>query len=92
MIYCFSYVEVSHDFVEFFDFSPLFPVVAKLTGDFTSLKEPTDDSDIAIVVVFLADGPDFVESERRIKPREPRESLGFQSSGPSSDPNLKRLE
>jgi hypothetical protein len=43
----------------------------KLTGEFTSLEEPTDDSDISIVVVFPADGFDFVGSERRIDPKEP---------------------
>jgi hypothetical protein len=52
-------------------FSPVFSVVAKLTGEFTSLEEPTDDSDIAIAAVFLVDGSDFVESERRIKPKDP---------------------
>jgi hypothetical protein len=52
-------------------FSPVFSVVAKLTGEFTSLEEPTDDSDIAIVAVLLADGSDFVESERRIEPKDP---------------------
>jgi hypothetical protein len=48
----------------------LFFIVAKLTGEFASLEEPTDDSVIAIVVVFPADRSDFVESERRVKPRE----------------------
>jgi hypothetical protein len=43
----------------------------KLTGEFTSVEEPTDDSDIAIVAVFPADGSDFVGSERRIEPNEP---------------------
>jgi hypothetical protein len=42
----------------------------KLAGEFTTLEEPTDDSDIAIVVVFPTDGSDFVGSERRIKPKE----------------------
>jgi hypothetical protein len=53
----------------------MFSVVAKLTGKFTSLEEPTDDSDIAIVVVMLADGSDFVESERRIKPKDPTQKF-----------------
>jgi hypothetical protein len=53
-------------------FSSLFYVVAKLTDEFTSLEEPTtDNSDIAIVAVFPADGSDFVESERRVEPKEP---------------------
>jgi hypothetical protein len=43
----------------------------KLTDEFTSLEEPTDDFDIAIVIVLLANGPDFVESERRIDPKDP---------------------
>jgi hypothetical protein len=33
---------------------------AKLTGEFTSLEEPTDDPDVEIVLILLADGPDFV--------------------------------
>jgi hypothetical protein len=70
--HCFSYVEVSHEFVEFFDFFLLFfSIVAKLTGEFTSLEEPTDDSGIAIVAVFPADRSDFVESGRRVEPKEP---------------------
>jgi hypothetical protein len=51
-------------------FSPVFSIVAKLTGEFTSLEEPTDDSDIAIVAVLLADGSDFVKSERQIEPKD----------------------
>jgi hypothetical protein len=54
---------------------PIFFVVVKLTGEFTSLEEPTDDSDIAAVVIFPADGPDFVGSERRIEPREPTQKF-----------------
>jgi hypothetical protein len=38
---------------------------------FTSLEEPTDDYDIAIVAFFAADGSDFVGSQRRIEPKEP---------------------
>jgi hypothetical protein len=48
----------------------VFSVVAKLTGEFTSLEEPTDDSDIAIVVVLLADGSNFIKFERRIEPKD----------------------
>jgi hypothetical protein len=66
----------------------MFSIVAKLTSEFTSLDEPTDDSDIAIVAVLLADGSDFVESNPKIR----RESLGFRSSDPSLDPGLRRLE
>jgi hypothetical protein len=49
----------------------VFYVVVKLTGEFTSLEEPTDDPDIVIVLVLLADGPDFVGSERRVEPEGP---------------------
>jgi hypothetical protein len=45
--------------------------VAKLTGEFASLEEPTNDSDIAIVLVSLADGSGFAGSERRIDPKDP---------------------
>jgi hypothetical protein len=52
-------------------FSPIFFVIAKLTDEFTSLEEPTDDSDIAIILVSLADGSGFARSERRIEPEDP---------------------
>jgi hypothetical protein len=48
----------------------MFSIVAKLTGEFSLLEEPFDDSDIAIVMVLLADRSDFVESERRIEPKD----------------------
>jgi hypothetical protein len=38
----------------------IFSAVAKLTDEFTLLEEPIDDSDIAIVLVSLADGSDFL--------------------------------
>jgi hypothetical protein len=41
----------------------------EVTGEFTLLEEPTDDSDTTIVVVLSADGSDFVGSERRIDPK-----------------------
>jgi hypothetical protein len=50
-------------------------VIAKLTGEFTSLEEPIDDSDIAILAVLPADRSDFVGSERRIDPKEPTQKL-----------------
>jgi hypothetical protein len=31
----------------------------ELTGEFTSLEEPFDDSDIVSVLDFVADGPGF---------------------------------
>jgi hypothetical protein len=43
----------------------------RLTGEFTSLEEPTDESDIVIVAVFAADGSDSVGFERQIEPKEP---------------------
>jgi hypothetical protein len=49
----------------------MFSVIVKLIGKFTLLEEPTNDSDIAAVVVFHADEPDSVGSERRIEPKEP---------------------
>jgi hypothetical protein len=51
--------------------SSIFSVVVKLIGEFTSLEEPTDDSDIAIVTVFHANGSDFDGSDRQIDPKEP---------------------
>jgi hypothetical protein len=55
--------------------SSIFSVDAKLAGEFTSLEEPTDDSELAADVVFSADGPEFIGSERRIDPREPTRKL-----------------
>jgi hypothetical protein len=48
-----------------------FSIAAGLTGEFTSLEEPTDDPDLVIVLVLLADGPDFAGSERRVEPEGP---------------------
>jgi hypothetical protein len=45
-------------------------VAIKLTDEFASLEEPTDDSDIANVLISLADGPDETGFERRIEPRD----------------------
>jgi hypothetical protein len=50
-------------------------VVAKLTDEFTAPEEPTNDSDIAIVAVLLTDGSDFVESKRRIEPKDPTQNF-----------------
>jgi hypothetical protein len=47
----------------------------RLTGEFTSLEEPTDDPDAVILSVLLADGPDFVRSERRVEPESPMQKL-----------------
>jgi hypothetical protein len=51
-------------------FSPIFFAVVKLTGEFTSLEEPTDDPDIVIVLVLLADGSSFTGSERRVEHKD----------------------
>jgi hypothetical protein len=48
-------------------FPLVFSAVAKLTDEFTSLEEPTDDPDILIVLVLLADGSGFAGSERRVE-------------------------
>jgi hypothetical protein len=50
-------------------------VASKLTGEFTLLEEPTDDPDIMIVLVFLADGSGFAGSERRVKLENPMQKL-----------------
>jgi hypothetical protein len=42
--------------------SSIFSAGWGLTGEFTSLEEPTDDSDLATDTVFPADGPEFVGS------------------------------
>jgi hypothetical protein len=76
LAHSFSYVQFFHGFIEFFDFfSPVFFAVAKLTGEFTSLEEPTDDPHIVIVLVLLIDGSSFVGSEGRIKPESPTQKL-----------------
>jgi hypothetical protein len=56
-------------------FYPSASAVAKLTGEFTSLEEPTDDPDIVIVLILLADGSNFIGSEGRIKPESPTQKL-----------------
>jgi hypothetical protein len=43
----------------------------ELTGEFTSLEEPSYDSDIVSVLDLLADGSGFAGSERRIEPSDP---------------------
>jgi hypothetical protein len=53
------------------NFSCKFSVAAKLTGEFASLEEPTDDPDAVILSVLPTDGTDFVGSERRVEPEGP---------------------
>jgi hypothetical protein len=43
-------------------------VLSKLTGEFASLEEPYDDSNVSSVSALFADGSGFVESERRDEP------------------------
>jgi hypothetical protein len=53
------------------NFSCRFSVVATLTSEFALLEEPTDDPDLAIILVLLVDGPDSVGSERQVEPEGP---------------------
>jgi hypothetical protein len=53
------------------NFSYRFSVAARLTGEFASLEEPTDDPDLAIILVLFLDGPDFAGSERQVEPDGP---------------------
>jgi hypothetical protein len=48
---------------------------SKLTDEFTSLEEPSDDSNVSYVLGLLADGSGFVESERRDEPDGPMRML-----------------
>jgi hypothetical protein len=50
-------------------------ISAKLTGEFTLLEEPSDDSEIVSVLDLLADGPDFAGSEKRIEPSNPMQKF-----------------
>jgi hypothetical protein len=52
-------------------FSCRFSVAAKLTGELTSLEEPIDDPDLAIILVLLVDGPNFAGLERQVEPEGP---------------------
>jgi hypothetical protein len=47
----------------------------KLTGEFTSLEEPIDDFDFAVVMVFPIDGSNFVGSERQVEPSAPMQKF-----------------
>jgi hypothetical protein len=49
----------------------------KLTSEFTSLEEPTDDSDMAIVVVSLPTDPILLDLKGESTPRSQRESSNF---------------
>jgi hypothetical protein len=56
-------------------FPPVSSAVVKLTGEFTSLEEPTDDPNIVTVLTLFADGSSFVGSEHRIAPKSPMQKL-----------------
>jgi hypothetical protein len=53
----------------------LFFVGLKLTGEFTSLEEPTKAFNFAAEAVFTVDGPEFMRSEMRTEPRDPMRKL-----------------
>jgi hypothetical protein len=53
------------------NFPSEFYVAAKLTSEFTSLEEPTDDPDAVILSALPADGTGFVGSEKRVEPEGP---------------------
>jgi hypothetical protein len=53
----------------------VFFAAAKLTDEFASLEEPTDDPDIVIVLVFLADESGFAGSDGRVKLENPTQKL-----------------
>jgi hypothetical protein len=46
-----------------------------VAGEFISLDEPTEVSDVATVVVFPTDEPKGIGSERRREPRDPTRNL-----------------
>jgi hypothetical protein len=48
---------------------------SKLAGEFTSLEEPSDDSNVSSISGLLADGFGFTESERRDEPDGPMRML-----------------
>jgi hypothetical protein len=54
---------------------PLLFVGLMLTGEFASLDEPTKDFEVAVIVVFPADGLEFIECERRTEPNDPTQKL-----------------
>jgi hypothetical protein len=53
----------------------VFFVDLTLTGEFSSLDEPTDASMVVVFVISFADGPDSIGSERRVEPRGPTQNL-----------------
>jgi hypothetical protein len=49
----------------------MFSVAAKLTDEFTSLEEPTDDPNSVVDLALFTDGPDSAGSEGRVEPEGP---------------------
>jgi hypothetical protein len=72
--------------------SSIFSVGLKLTGEFTSLEEPTDNSALAAMRFFLLTDPNLSDLKGELCLETQRESWGFRSLDPSPDPRLKRPE
>jgi hypothetical protein len=53
----------------------IFFVNLVLAGEFASLDEPTDASRVVMIVVSLADRPNFTGSERQTEPDDPTQKL-----------------
>jgi hypothetical protein len=53
------------------NFPSRFSVAVKLTSEFISLEEPTDDPDAIVLSAWPADGIGFVGYERRVEPEGP---------------------
>jgi hypothetical protein len=67
------------------NFPSRFSIAAKLTSEFTSLEEPTDDPDAVVLSALPADGTSFVGSERRVDPKVRCRSLDFRTLIPFLD-------
>jgi hypothetical protein len=65
------------------DFLPSVSISVKLTGEFTLLEEPSNDSSVVPVLDLLADGPGYAGSERRIEPNDPTQKFRL--------PNVKSI-
>jgi hypothetical protein len=67
-------------------------VIAKLTGEFTSLEEPAMVLILPLSRFSLPTNPVLSDLKGELNPRHRRESSDFRSSGPSLDPSLQRPE
>jgi hypothetical protein len=54
-----------------YNFPSRFSVAVKLTSEFTSLEDPTDDPDAIVFSTWPADEIGFVGYERRVEPEGP---------------------